>query len=210
MYKQVLRIDDRNIWAVNGIGAVLAHRGHIREARELFGQVREAISDFKDVWMNLAHIYVEQKQYISAVQMYQNAMMKFNTQSDPESLTYLARALFKADKLKEAKAQLIKARHVAPNDSVVLYNLALVMQQLAQRQLVDSKSTLREVLNSIRDLELSQKYFNWLKDNGDRIRFDLKGAGKEEQMCKDILAQATQVDLYSRLNFNYFISILFV
>ena len=207
MYKQVLRIDDRNIWAVNGIGAVLAHRGHIREARELFGQVREAISDFKDVWMNLAHIYVEQKQYISAVQMYQNAMMKFNTQSDPESLTYLARALFKADKLKEAKAQLIKARHVAPNDSVVLYNLALVMQQLAQRQLVDSKSTLREVLNSIRDLELSQKYFNWLKDNGDRIRFDLKGAGKEEQMCKDILAQATQVDLYSRLNFNYFISI---
>ena len=32
-------------------------------------QVREATADMCDVWLNLAHIYVEQKQYISAIQM---------------------------------------------------------------------------------------------------------------------------------------------
>lgn len=69
MYKQVLRNDPRNIWATNGIGAVLAYKGCINEARDIFAQVREATADFCDVWMNIAHIYVEQKQYISAIQM---------------------------------------------------------------------------------------------------------------------------------------------
>ena len=50
-------------------GAVLAHKGYFREARDVFAQVREATADVPDVWLNLAHIYVEQKQYIGAIQM---------------------------------------------------------------------------------------------------------------------------------------------
>ena len=50
-------------------GAVLAHRSFFREARDVFAQVREATADMPDVWLNLAHIYVEQKQYTSAIQM---------------------------------------------------------------------------------------------------------------------------------------------
>lgn len=68
-YKAVLRLDNRNIWAANGIGAVLAYKGYIPEARDVFAQVREATADFPDVWLNIAHIYVEQKQYVAAVQM---------------------------------------------------------------------------------------------------------------------------------------------
>lgn len=41
----------------------------MNEARDIFAQVREATADFPDVWMNIAHIYVEQKQYINAIQM---------------------------------------------------------------------------------------------------------------------------------------------
>lgn len=32
-------------------------------------QVREATADVADVWLNLAHSYVEQKQYVAAIQM---------------------------------------------------------------------------------------------------------------------------------------------
>lgn len=32
MYKQVIRNDPKNIWAANGIGCVLAHKGYISEA----------------------------------------------------------------------------------------------------------------------------------------------------------------------------------
>jgi RNA polymerase-associated protein CTR9 len=48
--------------------------------------------------------------------------------------------------MEECKRCLIKARRVAPQDTVVLYNLALVMQQLAERKLTASKSNLKEVL----------------------------------------------------------------
>lgn len=37
-------------------------------------QVREATADIPDVWLNLAHIYVEQKQYVAAIQMVRNAL----------------------------------------------------------------------------------------------------------------------------------------
>ena len=50
-------------------GCVLAHKGCINEARDVFAQVREATADFCDVWLNIAHIYVEQKQYVAAAQM---------------------------------------------------------------------------------------------------------------------------------------------
>lgn len=59
-------------------GAVLAHKGYFRDARDVFAQVREATADISDVWLNLAHIYVEQKQYISAVQMVRASLVITN------------------------------------------------------------------------------------------------------------------------------------
>ena len=46
MFKQVLRIDPRNIYAANGIGCVLAHKGFFREARDVFSQVRICMKNF--------------------------------------------------------------------------------------------------------------------------------------------------------------------
>lgn len=103
MYKQALKIDPRNMLAANGIGAVLAHAGHVTEAREVFAQVREATADFPDVWLNIAHIYVELRQYVSAVQMYENCLNKFFKYDNVEILVYLARAFYRAGKLHECK-----------------------------------------------------------------------------------------------------------
>ena len=57
------------ITSIIASGAVLAHKGFFREARDVFAQVREATADMPDVWLNLAHIYTEQNQFISAIQM---------------------------------------------------------------------------------------------------------------------------------------------
>lgn len=43
MYKQVLRNDPKNIWAANGVGAVLAHKTCMIEARDIFAQVNKYI-----------------------------------------------------------------------------------------------------------------------------------------------------------------------
>ncbi|RXM27181.1 RNA polymerase-associated protein CTR9-like [Acipenser ruthenus] len=151
IYKQVLRNDSKNLYAANGIGAVLAHKGYYREARDVFAQVREATAEISDVWLNLAHIYVEQKQYISAVQM---------------------------------------ARHVAPNDTVLMFNVALVLQRLATLVLKDEKSNLKAVLCAVKELELAHRYFSYLSKAGDKMRFDLVLASTEARQCSDLLSQA--------------------
>ncbi|XP_028331620.1 RNA polymerase-associated protein CTR9 homolog isoform X2 [Gouania willdenowi] len=190
IYKQVLRNDPKNLYAANGIGAVLAHKGYYREARDVFAQVREATADISDVWLNLAHIYVEQKQYISAVQMYENCLKKFYKHQNTEVLLYLARALFKCGKLQECKQMLLKARHVAPSDTVLMFNVALVLQRLATLVLKDEKSNLKAVLSAVKELELAHRYFSHLSKVGDKMRFDLALAASEARQCSDLLSQA--------------------
>ena len=88
---------------------------------------------------------------------YENCLKKFFKFNHVEGLQYLARAYFRAGKLKEAKTVLLKARRVAPQDTVLLYNIALVLQRLATFILKDEKSTLTTVLQAVHELGLSLK-----------------------------------------------------
>eukprot|EP00102_Acyrthosiphon_pisum_P021387 XP_016658597.1 PREDICTED: RNA polymerase-associated protein CTR9 homolog [Acyrthosiphon pisum] len=182
-FTKVLKNDPRNIWAANGIGCVMAHKHCINEARDIFAQVREATADFCDVWLNIAHIYIEQKQYISAIQM-------FFKHDSVEVLQYLGRAYFRAGKLKEAKTVFLKARRVAPQDTVIIYNIAFVLQKLAAQILKDEKSNLKDVLKAVHELGLSHKYFQYLSVHGDRMRYDVSLADIEAKQCQDLLSQA--------------------
>lgn len=82
---------------------------------------------------------------------------------------------------------LLKARRVAPQDTVLLYNIALVLQRLAHSILKDEKSTLTTVLQAVHELGLSRKYFEYLGSHGDRME---QLAKTEAQKCQDLLSQA--------------------
>lgn len=190
-YKSALKHDPRNIWAASGIGCVLANKGLLNEARDVFAQVREATADFPDVWVNIAHIYVEQKQYVAAVQMYENCLKKFYSHPNTEIMLYISRAYFKANKLDECKNTLLQARHVCPHDTVILYNLAVVLKKLASQRFRDTKSSLRTVLMSVDELGLAHKYFHYLCTCGDKSKLDTSAAAREVRECQDLLSQAT-------------------
>lgn len=193
MYKQVLKIDPRNIWAANGVGCVLAHKNLLNEARDIFAQVREATAEFSDVWLNIAHILVEQKQYIRAIQMYENCTKKFHKHTNTELMSYLIRALYKANRLAECKAMLLKARHVAPEDTVLMYNLALVQQKLSKQIMSDNKSSFKTVQSSVYNLESAKRTFEWLMNSGEAERLkEFKCDFKlEMKICSDYLAQCS-------------------
>uniref|UniRef100_A0A673CN65 CTR9 homolog, Paf1/RNA polymerase II complex component n=1 Tax=Sphaeramia orbicularis TaxID=375764 RepID=A0A673CN65_9TELE len=112
--------------------------------------------------------------------MYENCLKKFYKYQNTEVLLYLARALFKCGKLQECKQMLLKARHVAPSDTVLMFNVALVLQRLA---------TLA-VLSAVKELELAHRYFSYLSKAGDKMRFDLALAASEARQCSDLLSQA--------------------
>ncbi|GAA52741.1 RNA polymerase-associated protein CTR9 homolog [Clonorchis sinensis] len=187
-YKAVLCADPRNIWAAHGIGCVLAHKGFVNEARDVFAQVREATADFPDVWINIAHIYVEQKQYTAAIQMYENCLKKFSMQNNTELLQYLARAYFKAGQLKECKTMLLKAMHVKPWDQLLTFNLALVRKRLAVTVLQDETSSFLSVCDAIADLNMARCTFDHLSKSNEVLNQAL--AADEARTCQDLLSQA--------------------
>lgn len=194
MYKQVLKIDPRNIWAANGVGCVLAHKNLLNEARDIFAQVREATAEFGDVWLNIAHILVEQRQYLRAIQMYENCAKKFHKHTNMELMGYLIRALFKADRLSECKQMLLKARHVAPEDTQFMYNLALVQKRLSKQVMANEKSTSKTVQTAISDLEIASRTFQWLNTSGEaeRLRAEFRCDFKSEaKHCQDLLIQGS-------------------
>jgi len=49
-------------------------------------------------------------------------------------------------------------REVAPQDTVIIYNIAFVLQKLAAQILKDEKSNLKDVLKAVHELGLSHKY----------------------------------------------------
>ena len=65
----------------------------------------------------------------------------------------------------------LQARHVAPHDSMLMFNLSIVQQRLATAVLRTEKSDLKTVLSAVRDLELAQRYKFFNTDINKRNKF---------------------------------------
>lgn len=83
-YAKILSKDKANAYAANGLGTVLAERGELFKAKEVFNRVREVSSDtILDALLNLGHIYLAQNKHPEAVQMYQSYMTRTRSSGAP-------------------------------------------------------------------------------------------------------------------------------
>ncbi|CAI5445475.1 unnamed protein product [Caenorhabditis angaria] len=196
MYQKALKIQPKNMLAANGIGCVLAFKKAFMDARDVFSQVREATSEYFDVWINIAHVYMEKEQYMAAVQMYFSAMKKFKHENDPNILHYLAKAYYKAGMLTESKEQLEKALLEANDNVQIKFNYAVVLKRSAKNIFKSvTKITSEMVKNAMDNLKCSERIFVFISKNED---LSLPGAKllsrticrEEAQNCRDLLAQA--------------------
>jgi RNA polymerase-associated protein CTR9 len=130
-FLSVLTNDPHNIYAANGLAIVFKEQGLIDEAKDFFMQVREATSNIPDVWINLAHINLLQRQYENAIRLYQSCLRDFYGNSDPNVLLYLAKAYFEDGRLEECKVTLQKAIRLTPWNADLWYNLALALKENA-------------------------------------------------------------------------------
>ncbi|GMR41708.1 hypothetical protein PMAYCL1PPCAC_11903, partial [Pristionchus mayeri] len=192
-FTKALKCQPKNMWAANGIGCVLAVKKQTQEAREIFSQVREATADFLDVWINIAHVYMEQGQFVAAVQMYLNAMKKFGKEKDPQLLLYLARAYHRTGKIVECRETLEKASLVDPENLVIKFNHALTLQRQATMTMKDEKATYQVVDGAIQDLKTAQRIFEYIMKNREEGRASGISFTFTETQCKacaDLLKQA--------------------
>ncbi|KAL3097804.1 hypothetical protein niasHS_000539 [Heterodera schachtii] len=194
-YAKALKLRPHNIWAANGIGCVLAHKGNMMDARDIFSQVREATADFPDVWINVAHIYMEQKQYVSALQMYKNCVTKFGRHNDVKLISYIARAYWKAGKLTECRDCIEKIMIEDPDKLIYRFNHAVILQKMATNALRNEKSKLEEVENAVMDLNIAERTFKHIASTPPEIVAKAKyvsrtACANEAKACMDLLKQA--------------------
>ncbi|CAM9206048.1 unnamed protein product [Ectocarpus sp. 13 AM-2016] len=203
-YHEVLKKDDANAFSANGLGMVLAEKGTLDHAKDVFARVREVSAEvLGDVWINLAHVYLAQNKHNEAIRLYQNCLKKFHGGRDPSLHIYLAHAYFDARQYNDCMRVLLKALHVSPNNLQLWYNLALARETFAvavlQKEQKGEARTLAEVENAIEDLKGATKLFSWLKDckpdktGGVRhLPYDASKAEKHAKFCFDNIERAAQ------------------
>ncbi|KNC73989.1 hypothetical protein SARC_13453, partial [Sphaeroforma arctica JP610] len=168
LYAKALKLDGRNMYAANGIGCVLAERGHVNEARQIFVQVREATGDMPFIWDNLAHTNLQQKQYVNAIKMLKTCQARFFGGRDVDVYISIARAYFLSNDFAMAAKTLRKALHITPTDSETEYNIGLCEQKVAVAVLKDTKSDTTQLLMAKRSAKMAERIFTMLAQSNDK------------------------------------------
>jgi len=85
-YRRILNKDNANAFAANGIGTVMAEKGDLPRAKEIFNRVREISDDsIPDAVLNLGHINLALSKHPEALQMYHSYMDRTSGSDAPTS-----------------------------------------------------------------------------------------------------------------------------
>ena len=202
LYQKTLQKNGMNVYAANGLGIVLAERGRIDEAKTVFQLVQEGMaakgSINPDILINQGHVLLAKAQYVQAAKLYERAQSQFYFNQNENVMLYQARAQYENGNLEEARKILRKALMIAPWNHRIRFNLAYVIQEVAQRTLnrtmksTSSDGRLAQVESAIEDLTLAHKLFEQLQALGNQAEFgfDAKRTSVHASFCKQALAKS--------------------
>ncbi|EDV98337.1 GH22725 [Drosophila grimshawi] len=156
LFRKALEQNQCNLWATNGIAVSLTLNGHLADGEKMFELIVNTSNRCTDAILNIAHIALEQQQYAKAIEMYRKYLQEdLLPVNKVQVMQYLARSLYQGGRFEEARDVLIRARHVAPQNRTLLYNLAVAMKQHSQS--VFETKLARQELQIAQRLELNRQ-----------------------------------------------------
>ncbi|KAH8320437.1 hypothetical protein KR067_003551, partial [Drosophila pandora] len=187
-FKKALEHNPRNLWASNGIGVALSGREFSTEAEATFQQIVEAGRECPPAILNFAHTALAKGQYKQASQTYKQCLEEFLPHNCVETIVPLAKSLYMEGKAREAKMWLLKARHVAPENPVVIYNLGLAIKSDSELIFQTSRPELTELVRAELELKVSYSYFDYLSTSLLQTDVSLRAAARQAKKCESLLA----------------------
>jgi len=163
-FGKILAGNPNCIFAANGIAMALAHKGYVQEARSLLEKLREPEDAANpSVWINLAHISVEEGRYETGVSLYQQCVKRFKMENDAELKLFLANALTLAEKYQEARSVLARAICLDPANLDLRYNMGTLLIEHGLNE-IDSAvgRSLTKVQNARAGFKAAIEIFEWL------------------------------------------------
>ncbi|EED94926.1 hypothetical protein THAPSDRAFT_268346 [Thalassiosira pseudonana CCMP1335] len=172
-YRRILSKDNANAYAANGLGTVLAERGELFKAKEVFNRVREVSGDtILDCLLNLGHIYLAQKKHSEALQMYQSYMNRTRASDDDEAevLLYIAFAYFDWARQTEFALSILKWQWVEARRRMSPYDtIANCVLQKVNRNIRRTAQEVKYALDGLEEsLAIVQTMLQW-KSEGKKV-----------------------------------------
>ncbi|KAI9093773.1 hypothetical protein DFS34DRAFT_630286 [Phlyctochytrium arcticum] len=198
LYDAALKKDQKNIYAVMGMGLLFIEKGLVNEAYNVFTQIEQATGSLPCVSMNLAHSFLtlDEKDARVAIPLYEKAIRKGYAQ-DPYALQALARAYYilarerKDDASMQTSLRIVeKAARLNPQDASIFFNLALVKQHMAvvlNDQPIERRD-LGAMHRAMDGIDAAEKIFTALsaRTPDSRPNYNITHATHRKTYCKDV------------------------
>ncbi|KAK8049308.1 tetratricopeptide [Apiospora phragmitis] len=138
-FDKALQLDPKNAYAAQGIAiALVEDKKDHKSALPILLKVRETVKD-PHVFVNLGHIYAENRQFAKAIESYEIALSKEGKENDTSILACLGRTWLSRAKLEKdidayqtALDFAKKALEIAPDQIHFKFNVAFVQIQQVQ------------------------------------------------------------------------------
>ncbi|KAH8327306.1 hypothetical protein KR074_009757, partial [Drosophila pseudoananassae] len=188
LFKKAMEQNPRNMWAANGIGVALSGREFSTESEAFFQQIVEAGKECPSATLNFAHTALTKGQYKQASQTYKQCLEELLPPNSVEIIVPLAKSLYMDGKAREAKIWLLKARHLSPDDPVVMFNLALAIKSDSEQIFQAPRPELTELVRAELELKVSYSYFDHLSTSLLQTQVSLRAAARQAKKCESLLA----------------------
>ncbi|XP_030566405.1 RNA polymerase-associated protein CTR9 homolog isoform X1 [Drosophila novamexicana] len=187
LFRKALEQNQRNLWAANGIGVALSNHGHLADGESIFKQIVESSKRCTEAILNTAHIAMEQEHYTEAIDIYKQCLKEFLPSNSVKEMHLLAKALYQTGQFEEAKQLLQKARHVAPQDLMILYNLGIVIKQDIRETYGKQRTDRTELQRAEKELNMAQSIFQYLGGKEESLQTAYKQANKCSKLLANVL-----------------------
>ncbi|KAI6175560.1 RNA polymerase-associated protein CTR9-like protein [Aphelenchoides bicaudatus] len=194
-YLRALKINPGNVYAANGAGCILAQQHEVNSACDVFGQVKENVSEYADVWLNIAHIQLDLGHYSQAAQLYQSYLHRFSSGNRKDIYMFTAFAFYKDGKLQSSLDFISRAILEDPNNQLLLYNHAFVSMKYGSERLTSEYSKFEDVQQAVNMLRMSEEVFTSIsKKSAEDLRrykyLSRTQCGDLARQCNDLLRQS--------------------
>ncbi|XP_037715278.1 RNA polymerase-associated protein CTR9 homolog isoform X2 [Drosophila subpulchrella] len=186
-YTKILQRSPRNVWAANGIGAALSTFNYLSEGEAVFKQILESGNKCPAALLNSAHVALELGQFKLASQTYKLCLKDHLPENCVEVMHYLARSLYGERRTGEAKMWLLRARHLAPQDPHVIFNLALTIKKETRDLLALPKPECDDLNRSELELKVASKYFSYIQQTQSSVA--ARSCAKASDDCEVLMGK---------------------
>ncbi|EDX08324.1 GD11743 [Drosophila simulans] len=195
-FAKVLDCNPKNLWAANGIGAVLSSCYKLSAGGAIFQQIIEGGNKCIPAIINSAHIALVSGQYRLAIQTYERCLKNHLPKNSVDVMHYLAKALYNNGDTRMAKMWLLKVRHLVPQDPHVIFNLGLVIKKEAEDALALPRPQLDDLMGLDGMLKMAFNLFQHVNQNHPKISVRLSAMYAED--CQNLITELVAKTIQAR------------